>query len=196
MRRSRDCARRGFCRYCAAASAPASEAQPASPAGAKSVSHDPAQFSPQEVALLQSLAQRRGELDKRSSEIDQREAVRELVSQPDLLEHVNHPRIVEPQFSKDQLHYLLRNKSVFDVPPTVLENIARIDGAVVVCLDANLLAFGAILHHHSEPEALNRTVEGGRTTAAIAASHYGTVLKISEDGLISMYRGGRCLWEM
>ena len=98
--------------------------------------------------------------------------------------------------SKDQLHYLLRDKSILDVPSTVLENIARIDGAVVLCADANLLAFGAILHHHSTEEALNRTVEGGRTTAAIAASHYGTVLKISEDGLISMYRGGKCLWEM
>ena len=43
---------------------------------------------------------------------------------------------------------------------------------------------------------MNRPVEGGRTTAAIAASRYGTVLKISEDGLMSMYRGGRCLWEM
>ena len=98
--------------------------------------------------------------------------------------------------SKDQLHYLLRDKSILDVPSTVLENIARIDGAVVLCTDAKLLAFGAILHHHSTEEALNRTVEGGRTTAAIAASHYGTVLKISEDGLISMYRGGHCLWEM
>lgn len=128
--------------------------------------------------------------------LDHRESVRDLVSQPDLLEHVNHNQIVGPLFSKDQLHYLLRDKSVFDIPSTVLENIARIDGAVVLCPDANLLAFGAILHHHSEQEALNRTVEGGRTTAAIAASHYGTVLKISEDGLISMYRGGHCLWEM
>jgi hypothetical protein len=128
--------------------------------------------------------------------LDRHESVHELVSQPDLLAHQNHRQGPEPLFSKDQLHYLLRNKSVFDVPSTVLENIARIDGAVVLCPDANLLAFGAILHHRSEEEALNRTVEGGRTTAAIAASHYGTVLKISEDGLISMYREGRCLWEM
>ena len=98
--------------------------------------------------------------------------------------------------SKDQLHYLLRDKSIFDIPSTVLENIARIDGAVVLSADANLLAFGAILHHQSTEEAINRPVEGGRTTAAIAASRYGTVLKISEDGLMSMYRGGRCLWEM
>lgn len=127
--------------------------------------------------------------------LDDRESAPLLVSQPDLLENV-HDGADDGVTSKDQLHYLLHDKSVLDVPPTVLENIARIDGAVVLCPDANLLAFGAILHHHSTEEALNRTVEGGRTTAAIAASRYGTVLKISEDGVISMYRGGQCLWEM
>jgi DNA integrity scanning protein DisA with diadenylate cyclase activity len=77
-----------------------------------------------------------------------------------------------------------------------LENIARIDGAVVLCSNAHLLAFGAILHHHSTEEAINRTVEGGRTAAALAASQYGTVLKVSEDGVMAMFRDGRCLWEM
>jgi DNA integrity scanning protein DisA with diadenylate cyclase activity len=128
--------------------------------------------------------------------LDDRESATKLLSQPDLLDHLNHDDLMDGITSKDQLHYLLRDKSILDVPSTVLENIARIDGAVVLCPDANLLAFGAILHHHSAEEALNRTVEGGRTTAAIAASHFGTVLKISEDGLISMYRGGQCLWEM
>ena len=128
--------------------------------------------------------------------LDDRQSVSRLVSQPDLLDHLNHDDWMDGVTSKDQLHYLLRDKSILEVPPTVLENIARIDGAVVLCPDANLLAFGAILHHHSTEEALNRTVEGGRTTAAIAASQYGTVLKISEDGVISMYRGSQCLWEM
>jgi hypothetical protein len=128
--------------------------------------------------------------------LDSSESVSQLVSQPDLLDNLRPGPQDDGITSKDQLHYLLRDKSILDVPSTVLENIARIDGAVVLCRDANLLAFGAILHHHSTEEAMNRTVEGGRTTAAIAASHYGTVLKISEDGLISMYRGGQCLWEM
>jgi hypothetical protein len=127
--------------------------------------------------------------------LDDRESERVLVSQADLLDNLNRDNS-DGVTSKDQLHYLLRDKSILDVPSTVLENIARIDGAVVLCPDANLLAFGAILHHDSTEEALNRTVEGGRTTAAIAASRYGTVLKISEDGLISMYRAGQCLWEM
>ncbi len=128
--------------------------------------------------------------------LDNADSVQGLVSQPDLLDSLNYDDAADGITSKDQLHYLLRNKSILDVPSTVLENIARIDGAVVLCRDANLLAFGAILHHQSSEEALNRTVEGGRTTAAIAASRHGTVLKISEDGMISMYRGGICLWEM
>jgi len=42
---------------------------------------DPGQFSPQEVQILQSLAQRRDELDKRSAEIDQREALLQAAEQ-------------------------------------------------------------------------------------------------------------------
>jgi DisA bacterial checkpoint controller nucleotide-binding len=128
--------------------------------------------------------------------LDDPDSAQTLVSQPDLLEHMNHQLLADGISSKDQLHYLLRDKSIFDFPSTVLENVARIDGAVVLTSRAQLLAFGAILHHQSTEEAINRPVEGGRTTAAIAASRYGTVLKISEDGLISMYRAGRCLWEM
>jgi hypothetical protein len=128
--------------------------------------------------------------------LDEPDSVRQLVLQPDRLDNVNQNVVHDGVSSKDQLHYLLRDKSIFDFPSTVLENIARIDGAVVLGPDANLLAFGAILHHHSTEEALNRTVEGGRTTAALAASRYGTVLKISEDGLISMFRREQCLWEM
>ena len=128
--------------------------------------------------------------------LDDHESVRELVTRSDLLDHVNHQHVADGVSTKDQLHYLLRDKSIFDIPSTVLENIARIDGAVVLCPSGDLLAFGAILHHHSAVEGTNRTVEGGRTTAALAASRYGTVLKISEDGLMSMFRQGQCLWEM
>ncbi len=128
--------------------------------------------------------------------LDNKQSVRELVAQPDMLDHANHNVAPGHVSSKDQLHYLLHGRSALDIPSTVLENIARIDGAVVLCPDAQLLAFGAILHHQSAEQALNRTVEGGRTTAALAASRFGTVLKISEDGMMSMYRNQQCLWEM
>ena len=39
-------------------------------------------------------------------------------------------------------------------------------------------------------------IEGGRTTVAIAASRFGSVLKLSEDGLVSFFQNGNCIWDM
>jgi hypothetical protein len=39
-------------------------------------------------------------------------------------------------------------------------------------------------------------IEGGRTTAAISASRFGNVLKISEDGMISFFQNGKCIWDI
>jgi hypothetical protein len=41
-----------------------------------------------------------------------------------------------------------------------------------------------------------QATEGGRTTAALAASQFGQALKISEDGVISFFHHGECVWEM
>jgi len=98
--------------------------------------------------------------------------------------------------SKQQFHYLLRGKSVLDLTPTVLESIARIDGAIVMDRGSNLIAFGSILRHHLGTELDEFSGEGGRTTAAVAASRFGHVLKVSEDGLVSLFAGGRCIWEI
>jgi len=38
--------------------------------------------------------------------------------------------------------------------------------------------------------------EGGRTTAALAASHFGNALMVSEDGVVSFFRAGRCVWQL
>ncbi len=98
--------------------------------------------------------------------------------------------------SKAQLHYLLRNKWVAELPHTVLESIARIDGGIVLDREFRVLAFGAILRLGSPVESPQGIAEGGRTTAAIGASRYGSVLKVSENGIISFYREGLCAWEM
>jgi flagellar motility protein MotE (MotC chaperone) len=66
----------------AAPAAPASEQGRApKPAATKTAVRDPAQLTPQELQILQSLAQRRSELDKRASEIDQREALLQAAEQ-------------------------------------------------------------------------------------------------------------------
>src|SRR5256886_15355044 len=78
----------------------------------------------------------------------------------------------------------------------VLETVARIDGGIVLDSQSNLLAFGAILRHPDLTDVFPETIEGGRTNAAISASRFGNVLKISEDGLISFFQNGRCIWDI
>jgi hypothetical protein len=77
----------------------------------------------------------------------------------------------------------------------VLESVSRMDGGIVLDRAGNLLAFGAILRNEAcghDPAV----AEGGRTTAAISASRFGNVLKVSEDGLVTYYRDGRAIWEL
>lgn len=128
--------------------------------------------------------------------LDNPASARKLVSSTDLLTSLP-DRGQDPVVgTKDQLHYLLHEKRVLDVPIAVLETIARIDGGIVLDQDSNFLAFGAILRHHELSDLHPENIEGGRTTAAIAASRFGSVLKISEDGLISFFQKGRCIWDI
>ena len=61
--------------------------------------------------------------------------------------------------------------------------------------EGRLLAFGAILRHDalSRPQAM---AEGARTTAAIVASRFGPVLKVSEDGIVSCFLDGERVWDL
>jgi hypothetical protein len=145
------------------------------------------------VAALNLAEERRGGL---LVVLDDPSTVRKLVASTDLLSSLPGPNRDPVASSKDQLHYLLQNKRVLDFPVSVLETIARIDGGIVLDRTSNLLAFGAILRHHELADLHPQNIEGGRTTAAIAASRYGNVLKISEDGLISFFQKGKCVWDI
>ena len=101
-----------------------------------------------------------------------------------------------PRMAKRALHHLIFSRRIGDLDATVLESLAGIDGAVVVDRRGNLLAFGAILRITPEAILAARAVEGARTVAALAASYYGPVLKVSQDGVLSMYLGGRRVWEL
>ena len=59
-----------------------------------------------------------------------------------------------------------------------------------------LLAAGAILRHPPTPESEpGGAIEGARTTAALAASRFGPVLKVSADGMITFFDAGR-VWDI
>jgi hypothetical protein len=122
--------------------------------------------------------------------------VEQFVAANDLLWHEQAMLAGHPPHAKEHLHYLLRRTNVHALAPTILETLARIDGAIVVDRQANLLAFGAILRHPMAVDAPPPATEGGRTTAALAASRFGNVLKVSEDGTIAFFQQGECRWEM
>ena len=106
------------------------------------------------------------------------------------------PDNLSPRLAKRALHHLARGQSLDTMDVSVLEALAGIDGAVVTDPTGRLLTFGAILRVAPEVVLAPRAIEGARTTAALAGSLHGPVLKVSEDGYVTMYLGGHRVWEL
>lgn len=72
-----------------------------------------------------------------------------------------------------------------------LTRILSSDGLTVINRKGELLDTGVIV----DTSKTSRLVTGGgRTTAATAASHFGSVIKVSEDGPVELYRNGKRLY--
>jgi hypothetical protein len=97
--------------------------------------------------------------------------------------------------AKRALHYLARGQNIVEMDPAVLEALASLDGAIATDRNGRLLAFGAILRQQDDLPGLAQA-EGARTTAALVASRYGPVLKVSEDGVVSCYLNGERVWDL
>jgi hypothetical protein len=133
---------------------------------------------------------------------DPEHSVPQLLTLPDqisrevLADDPEDPDNLSPKHAKRSLHHVVRGLTLADVEPSVLEAIASLDGAVVTDLDGRLLTFGAILRIAPETLELGRAVQGARTLAGLAASLHGPVLKVSEDGYLTMFLKGRRVWEL
>lgn len=130
--------------------------------------------------------------------LDDARSVTSLVSPGDLLTHTGPAVPAQSADAKGSVYYLLNGRRTTDLRPAVLRTLAAIDGGIVLDREGRLLAFGAILRHHNEGGTVPGRFPqgGGRTVAAVAASHYGKALKISEDGLISFYEKGNWVWDV
>jgi DNA integrity scanning protein DisA with diadenylate cyclase activity len=106
------------------------------------------------------------------------------------------PDNLSPRLAKRSLHHVVRGRTLLDLDESVLEAVAGLDGAVATDADGRLITFGAILRIAPEALKVARAVEGARTLAALAASFHGPVLKVSEDGFLTMFLGGRRVWEL
>jgi hypothetical protein len=128
---------------------------------------------------------------------DPEDAVPQLVAPADRLDLPAPPQLpgAVPVSRREILH-LLEGRTATDLDPSVLSTLASLDGAIVVDRDGRLLAAGAILRHPQSDElAQGGFIEGARTTAAMAASRFGPVLKVSEDGEITFYDRER-IWDI
>ena len=125
------------------------------------------------------------------------ESLRELVGDQDRLDMELVGEESDPDTpSRRHLLHVLAGRSITDLDASVLDALATLDGAVVTEPGGQLLAVGAILRH--PPSALpapEGVTEGARTTAAAAASRFGPVLKVSEDGSITFFDNGR-IWDI
>jgi hypothetical protein len=98
--------------------------------------------------------------------------------------------------SRRDLLHLLAGRSVTDLDASVFSALASIDGATVTDRNGRLLAAGAILRHPATDDFEHGgIIEGARTTAAMAASRFGPVLKVSEDGVITFFDRER-VWDV
>jgi hypothetical protein len=97
--------------------------------------------------------------------------------------------------TRRELLHLLEGRTITALDPSVLAALASLDGATVTDRSGRLLAAGAILRHTPEQLRTGAVVEGARTTAAMAASQFGPVLKVSEDGVITFF-DRQPVWEV
>ena len=98
--------------------------------------------------------------------------------------------------SRRDLLQLVAGRTVIDLDPAVFAGLASIDGAIVTDRNGRLLAAGAILRHPASTDFEHEgIVEGARTTAALAASRFGPVLKVSSDGVITFFDRAR-IWDI
>jgi hypothetical protein len=128
---------------------------------------------------------------------DQADAVPRLVAPADRLDRCDRSETPgSGTISRREILHMLEGRTATDLDPSVLFTLASLDGAIVVDGDGNLLAAGAILRHPpvEEPEP-GGIIEGARTTAAMTASKFGPVLKVSEDGEITFYDRER-VWDI
>ena len=88
-----------------------------------------------------------------------------------------------------RFHALLPSRDVQSIGASLLAMLAAIDGATIVDQRGKLLAYGAIVPSRSSVS------EGARSAAGRELSKSGFAIKISSDGLITLYEHGQRVFE-
>jgi hypothetical protein len=120
----------------------------------------------------------------------------QLVAPADRLDLPIRPEGSSTAPSRRDLLHVLEGRSATNLDASVFAALASLDGATVIDRTGRLLAAGAILRHPGRADFIDGVpIEGARTTAAMAASRFGPVLKVSEDGVITFLEHER-VWDI
>ncbi len=93
-----------------------------------------------------------------------------------------------------EFEHFLSKRTILGIDRNVIMELSSIDGALVFSNNGRLLAYGTVLE--SKKKSHVSKVEGSRSKAAVASSHFGISIKISSDGGISMYENGKSFMEI
>ena len=106
------------------------------------------------------------------------------------------PENISPRHAKRALHHAVRGGTLCDLEPAVLESIAGLDGAVVIDTGRTPA------HLRRDPANRARDARAGACGPGRANAgrprrlQHGPVLKVSEDGYLTMFLKGRRVWEL
>ncbi len=100
------------------------------------------------------------------------------------------PDNIAPHILKQTLHLLVQGQTLTDLPDAVIESLAGLDGALVTDATGHLHTFGAILRVPRDAPT------PPTTTGALTVSTLGPALKVSEDGILSLFLDGHRLWDV
>lgn len=81
-------------------------------------------------------------------------------------------------------------KTIKTLHRSIAVELASLDGAIVIDNTGRIRAYGAVLKSGGKGVKKGRRIEGSRTQAAVAASHFGLAIKISSDGDITVFADG------
>ncbi len=119
---------------------------------------------------------------KRDLELEEAGKLYNLENSKGIIEKFNVPYqefLIKHQFIKTMmLRRVISGRKLFELDRQFIEEMASVDGAIVIDYDGTIIAVGAIIKIEAGSKG------GGRLAAAQTLAKYGTSIKVSQDGIM------------
>lgn len=115
--------------------------------------------------------------------------INDTLSTKEVKKILQKPILKQSDTSKNYIKTIKRGAhhlNIKDIDSYLLELISKVDGAVILDTNLNILSFGEVIHVAKSKDYSD--TYGTGTRACRAASEFGVSIKVSEDGDISLFR--------